>query len=338
MKKRTLLAFCCLFSSFGYAQHFHNLVNDIPSSFRGLETYKEKVIWVSGSRGTVGKSVDAGKTWQWVNPKGYEGFDFRDIEVFSAREAVIVNAGSPAVILHTKDGGKTWKEVYRDERKEIFLDGMDFLGKTGYIYGDPIDGAFQLLKSTNKGKSWQDVSKHIILFAEAEEGGFAASGTGIQVFPNRVYMASGGRYSSFYNRNDKENSLDVTDVPIWSGESGTGIFSIDFLNPNEGIAVGGNYMADKDNRNNILLTKDAGKTWQKPQQPVGGYRSCVKYISPHVLVATGTSGTDLSRDGGQTWTNISPGSFNVIAVSKSGKHIYLAGSNGNIERLDLNPD
>lgn len=338
MKKRSLLAFCCLFSSFGYAQHFHNLVNDIPSSFRGLETYKENVIWVSGSRGTVGKSVDAGKTWQWVNPKGYEGFDFRDIEVFSAKEAVIVNAGSPAVILHTKDGGKTWKEVYRDERKEIFLDGMDFLGKTGYIYGDPIDGAFQLLKSTNKGKSWQDVSKHIILFAEAEEGGFAASGTGIQVFPNRVYMASGGRYSSFYNRNDKENSLDVTDVPIWSGESGTGIFSIDFLNPNEGIAVGGNYMADKDNRNNILLTKDAGKTWQKPQQPVDGYRSCVKYISPQVLVATGTSGTDLSRDGGQTWTNISPGSFNVIAVSKSGKHIYLAGSNGNIERLDLNPD
>jgi len=335
MKK---LLFTALFATSllsAQAQHFHNLVKDIPSSFRGLETYKENVVWVSGSKGTVGKSNDAGKTWSWVNPKGYENMDFRDIEVFSAKEAIIVSAGSPAVVLRTTDGGKTWKEVYRDDRAEIFLDGMDFNGKTGFIYGDPIDGSFQLLKSTNKGKSWKDVSNHIFLLAEEGEAGFAASGSGIQVFPNLVYLASGGRYSSFYKRNEKENSLDVVDVPIWSGDATTGVFSLDFWDQNTGVLVGGNYSMDKDNRNNILLTTNAGRSWTKPSSPVAGYRSSVKYISENVLVATGTSGTDLSTDGGQSWRNISEASFNVVAKSKSGKHIYMAGSNGNIEQLRI---
>lgn len=317
------------------AQHFNNLVSNIQSSFRGLETYKENVVWVSGSKGTVGRSIDAGKSWTWVNPKGYEQFDFRDIEVFSAKEAVIVSAGSPAVVLRTKDGGKSWKEVYRNERAEIFLDGMDFHGKTGFIFGDPIDGSFQLLKSKDKGKTWTDVSNHIFLLAEEGEAGFAASGSGIQVFPDIVYIASGGRYSSFYKRSEKEHSLDVLDVPIWSGEASTGIFSLDFWDKQTGVLVGGNYTADQDNRNNILLTTNAGKSWVKPATPVGGYRSSVKYISKSVLLATGTSGTDLSTDGGQNWKTISKASFNVLAKSKSGKHIYLAGSNGNVESLSL---
>ncbi len=317
------------------AQTIVPLSSGTKSSFRGLETYKNKVVWVSGSSGTVGKSVDAGKTWQWISPKGYEKFDFRDIEVFSKKEAVIVSAGSPAVILHTKDGGNNWKEVYRNEREEIFLDGMDFNGKTGYILGDPIDGAFQLLKSTDRGKTWQDVTEEIALFAEEGEAAFAASGTSLQLLQNNLYIGTGGQQASLFKRNKKENKLDILDVPIQKGGSGTGIFSIDFLNEREGVVVGGNYEKDQDNSNNIYLTKNAGLSWEKPQTPVFGYRSCVKYINANTLIATGTSGTDVSFDGGMNWKNISKDSFNVIAASANTKHIYLAGSNGNIVQLLL---
>jgi len=335
MRKLILALLFLIISESVSSQSFQSLSTGNNSSFRGLSTYKDKVIWVSGSNGTIGKSTDSGNNWEWVSPKGYEKYDFRDIEAFSAKEAVVVSAGSPAVILYTKDAGKNWQEVYKNEDPAIFLDGMDFQGKTGYILGDPINGQFQLLKSNNKGKSWQDVTEGIHLFSEPGEAAFAASGTSLQIINQWLYIGTGGTYSSLMKRNEKELKLDVQDVPIWSGSASTGIFSIDFLNERVGVVVGGNYTSDKDNSNNILLTKNAGLSWEKPKVPVNGFRSCVKYISSELLVATGTSGTDISRDGGETWQNISSSSFNVIAVSSNKKHIYLAGSSGNIESLKL---
>src|SRR5690606_37276965 len=140
-----------------------------------------------------------------------------------------------------------WKEVYKNEDPQIFLDGMDFQSKTGFVIGDPINGQFQLLKSTNKGKSWQDVTSAIHLFAEPGEAAFAASGSSLQVVQDWLYIGTGGAYSSLINRSEKENRLDIQDVPIWAGSASTGIFSIDFLNDRVGVVVGGNYSSDKDN-------------------------------------------------------------------------------------------
>lgn len=335
MKNLLLFLAICGLTAQSQAQHFTTLSSDNKSSFRGLQTYKNNVVWVSGSNGMVGRSTDEGKTWTWVSPKGYEKFDFRDIEVFSAKEAVIVSAGAPAIILHTKNAGKSWTEVYKNENPDIFLDGMDFQGKTGFILGDPIDGQFQLLKSTNKGKSWKDVTNAIHLFAEPGEAAFAASGTSLQVINNWLYIGTGGSYSSLMKRSEKESKLDVQDVPIWSGSASTGIFSIDFLTERIGVVVGGNYSDDQNNSNNILLTFNGGLSWEKPEIPVLGYRSCVKYINAQTLIATGTSGTDISKDSGKTWQNISKESFNVIALSDNKKTIYLAGSQGNIVSLQL---
>lgn len=317
------------------AQTFTPLIENIPSSFRGMDTYKNEVIWVSGSKGTVGYSDDAGKNWKWVNPKGYENLDFRDIKIFSNREALIVSAGTPAVVLRTKDAGKTWTEVYKDERPNIFLDAMDFNGKTGYILGDPIDGSFQMLKSTDKGKTWQDVTSNFMLFAEEGEAAFAASGSNLKVFKDFVFIGTGGLFSGFFYYSPKNLRIDKYECPIWYGNNSSGIFALDFIDEKTGVVVGGNYMMDKDNRNNILLTKDAGLTWEKPDSPVLGYRSDVMYIDLNTLVATGTSGTDISTDGGKNWKNISTKSFNTLAKSKNSKIIYLTGSDGDVYKLEL---
>lgn len=319
----------------GTAQIFTPLTSNIPASFRGLGTYKNDVIWVSGSSGTAGYSNNAGRDWNWVNPKGYEGFDFRDIAVFSKKEAVIMSSGSPAVILRTNDAGKTWKEVYKDERTSIFLDAMDFYGNTGYILGDPIEGSFQLLKSTDKGKSWTDVSQHFMIYAEEGESAFAASGSNIQAFKDFVFIGTGGLFSGFFYYSPKNLKIDKYECPIWYGNNSSGIFAIDFLDDKTGIAVGGNYMLDQDNRNNVLLTYDGGKNWSKPEIPVWGYRSDVMYLTQDTVLATGSSGTDISYDAGKNWTNISKDSFNTLGRSADGKTIYLTGSKGNVYKLVL---
>lgn len=318
-----------------HAQTFVPLVENIPASFRGLDTYKNNVIWVSGSKGTVGYSHDTGGSWTWVNPIGYEKFDFRDIAIFSKSEAVIVSAGTPAVILRTSDTGKTWNEVYRDERAEIFLDAMDFYGKTGYIIGDPIDGSFQMLKSTDKGKSWTDVSNNFMLYAEDGEAAFAASGSNLQVFKDFVFIGTGGMFSGFFYYSPKHLRVDKYECPIWYGNNSSGIFAIDFIDKKTGIVVGGNYMKDKDNHNNILRTSDAGKSWSKPENPVLGFRSDVMYVNKNIVIATGTSGTDISYDAGNNWINISKESFNTLGKSENGKTIFLTGSKGNVYKLQM---
>ena len=52
--------------------------------------------------------------------------DFRTLYAFNSKEAIIANAGSPANIMRTKDGGITWKIIYANKDSLAFFDGIDF--------------------------------------------------------------------------------------------------------------------------------------------------------------------------------------------------------------------
>jgi len=308
----------------------------LGTSLRGLSIVNDQVAWVSGSNGCVGKTIDGGISWQWLKPKGYEKLDFRSVKAFNGQSAIVVNAGTPAYVLKTIDGGKTWQETYKNTDTAIFLDGLSFWEKNkGLIFGDPIDNRLKLLKTNDGGSKWTDVSAHLKQGLTPGEAGFAASGTTIKTLSDgKVWIATGGKVSNIYFSNDYAQNWTVFQCPIWQGESSTGVFSIDFYDAKNGAAVGGNYLKDQDNSNNVLLSNDGGKNWYKPNLPVFGYRSCVAYISAKTLIATGTTGTDLSVDGGKTWAHISDISFNVVQKSKSGKLILLAGNKGLIYKLD----
>lgn len=333
--------FCWLFLwpviSFAQSSKLIPLTKGPQTSIRGMSVVSDQLAWVSGSNGYVGKTTDGGKTWVWMQPAGYEKLDFRDIEAFDAKKAIIVNAGSPAYVLQTINGGETWTECYKNLDSAIFLDGMDFWdAKNGIIFGDPILNKMQLLRTKDGGKSWSSISGNLKSDMVAGEAGFAASGTTIRTLPGgRTWIATGGLASNVYFSPDYGVNWIRFSCPIIQGEPSTGIFSMAFYDQKKGVVVGGNYLKDRDDSNNVLLTYDGGKNWVKPAKPVGGYRSGVTYVNANVLVATGTSGTDISKDGGRTWHNISTESFNVVQTAKRGKMILLAGSKGNIYQLIL---
>ena len=336
MKKSLLLLFLILpFISFAQSFTLKQIATGKNTSMRGLSVLSDSVAWVSGSNGHVGKTLDGGKTWEWMQPKGYEKLDFRDIEAFDKLKAIVVNAGSPAYILKTVDGGKNWTEIYKNTDSAIFLDGMAFWdNQQGIIFGDPIKNKMQLLKTTDGGISWQDISANLKKELKLGEAGFAASGTTIRTGSGgKVWIASGGAVSKIYYSANYGQTWKVYPCPIIQGESSTGPFSIAFLNSKKGIAVGGNYLKDKENENNILITKNGGKSWTKPEKPVLGYRSAVEYFSDQICFATGSSGTDYSLDGGNTWTNISTQNFNALQKAKKGSLVLLTGNKGNIFQL-----
>ena len=128
--KITIFLLALAFSKKAGAQYFKTTLLDTGknTSIRGLSVVDNKVAWISGSNGWIAKTMD-GEHFEWQQLKGFEKIDFRDIEAFSKDNAIIVSAGSPAYILKTKDGGKSWKTVYQNNEPDIFLDGMDFWNK-----------------------------------------------------------------------------------------------------------------------------------------------------------------------------------------------------------------
>lgn len=117
------------------------------------------------------------------------------------------------------------------------------------------------------------------------------------------------------------------------GENSTGAFSVDFYDEKNGVVVGGNYLKDTDNSNNVLLTSDGGKNWTKPQVPVFGFRSAVAYLNRKTIIAGGSSGVDVSSDGGQTWQHISDANINALGKSAHGSLVLFTGNKGEIYTL-----
>jgi len=337
--KNWLFLFLLLLSGFTslYAQQIIALQAGKNTSIRGLSIVDNFTAWVSGSKGWTSITTDGGKSWRWVQIPGYETFDFRDIEAFSKTDAVIVSAGTPAVILLTNNGGIDWKEVYRNESPDIFLDGMDFKdSRSGIIYGDPIKGKMQLLRTVNGGLSWTDISSHLTANLIEGEASFAASGTAIRTLKNgKTFIVSGGSQSRIFVSDDFGDLWKTYACPIIQGKSSTGPFSIAFLNKRKGVAVGGDYLSDTSSVTNMLLTTDGGKTWGGPETNPFGYKSSVEFISSDVLVATGTSGTDISTDKGKNWQVLTKEGFNTVRKAKSGSLVLLAGANGKISILQM---
>ena len=100
------------------------------------------------------------------------------------------------------------------------------------------------------------------------------------------------------------------------------------------VVVGGDFAADTVSSNNSALSGDGGKTWSSPATPPRGYRSSVEYIGKQMLLACGLSGVDISRNEGKNWINISKEGFHVCRKAKSGRSIFLAGSNGRVAKLE----
>lgn len=314
------------------AQTIQILHKDKDTSLRGLSVVDNSIAWVSGSKGWTALSQDGGKTWDWKQIKGYDNLDFRDIEGFSSSKAIIVSAGTPAVILVTSDSGRNWKEVYRNESKEIFLDGMDFWGtERGIIYGDPINGKMVLLESRDGGMSWQNISAQNTIGLIDGEASFAASGTNIRTGRGgKVWIATGGVQSRLFRSNDYGLNWEANKLPIIQGKNSTGPFSIAFYGSKIGLAVGGDFLLDTSRVNNVVLTKNGGRDWIRPKITLFGYRSAVEYLSKKELIASGPKGTDRSTDGGKTWMKLSDQGFHTVRKAKSGNLVLLTGGNGRI--------
>ncbi len=313
------------------------------ASLRGVFAVSDQVIWASGSSGTYVRTIDGGDRW-YVNtyPDQPNSMDYRDVHAFDENSAILLKIASPAVILKTRNSGMSWNRRYFRDDKTVFFNSMDFWDKdNGIIVGDPIEGRFQMLLTDDKGETWYEIPPERIPPAEQGEMQFAASGTCLAVSGSeKVWIGTGGSNARIFFSGDRGTTWEVFDTPIVDGEGSKGIFSVAFYNENKGIIVGGDYREDYSRTGNCALTYDGGRTWKlvEGENSPYGFRSCVAYIpntGGNALIAVGTSGTDISEDGGMSWTNVDTTGYNSISIDPNGRTAWAVGADGRIARSSL---
>lgn len=317
-------------------------------SYRGLSVAGRNLAWVSGSKGTVLRTTNGGKTWDTLNPSGFANKDFRDIHAANKQHAIIMSSGDSGVLLSTRNGGKTWNMIFSDYRPGVFFDAFDVRKQQLVLVGDGIETFKMYIVKANapfdSGRffaftfftKFSHREFHKGVMPDSTSSYYAASGTNVQ-------WTGKNMFSIIPIMDNKSEFFAVSNN--WSWRRGK---LLPFKNQKAGgaygfyqvrkkiVAVGGSFYKPNDGDSAACYSHNGGLNWLPSSKPPGGYRSgvCANH-SGKIWVCTGPNGTDISRDAGQNWTTLKklPG-FNVCHIH--GNYLWLAGkaSNG-VHRIKL---
>ena len=320
------------------AQTWELLKVETTASFRGLSVVSDRVIWASGTRGTVIRSVDGGTSWSVDSVPNGAAFDLRGIH---ARSDLVAHAAATAGrIWKTTDGGKTWALKYQAADTSMFLDAIVFRNdREGFALGDPMNGQFVMLLTSDGGETWREALGAARPIANDGEAAFAASGTSLVLFGARFgWLGTGGATARVYRTVDGGATwrAHASAIPAKAGTGG--VFSVAFADALHGVVVGGDYQQPDSSNGTAAFTSDGGLTWVSASRFPRGYRSGValrRIDAEHTLaVAVGTTGSDVSRDGGLTWTPLDDTAFNAVQFAPSGV-AFAVGARGRVARLTV---
>ncbi|MBL0170445.1 MAG: hypothetical protein IPP90_06865 [Gemmatimonadaceae bacterium] len=299
----------------------------------------EKVVWVSGSRGTWVRTVDGGTTWTTGRVPGADSLQFRDVYAVNANTAYLLSIGDgpQSRIYKTTDGGTNWQSQFVNDDPKGFFDCMDFWdAKRGLVIGDAVDGNISMLRTEDGGAHWTRVPAASLPPAQPQEGSFAASGTCLVTGKggHAWIVASTAEHGRLLHTSDYGRSWAVDTLPLTT-RAGSGPQSVTFRDARHGMVLGGgNSAASGDVL--IAVTDKGGTRWTARTSPplargVWGGVYVPKAKRPTV-VAVGPSGAMVTRDEGITWSAID--SVNYWSVGFASPNAgWAVGMGGRITKL-----
>jgi photosystem II stability/assembly factor-like uncharacterized protein len=246
--------------------------------------------------------------------------------------------GDKSRIYKTADSGVHWTLQFTNPDPKGFFDALAFWdARHGIVLGDPVEGEFVILTTADAGEHW--VRQHTPR-ALPNEGAFAASGTCLIARGlHEAWFATGGPGGArVFHSQDGGRTWTVVPAPVRNDAASAGIFSIAFSDSRHGIVVGGDYSKPAESRHNIAVTSDGGRTWIEPAgSHPNGYRSAVAFVpDKKIWVAVGTTGSDVSYDGGKSWKLFDTSAFNAVSFVSSTSG-WAVGPDGGLAEFQPDP-
>jgi hypothetical protein len=331
--------------------------SNTTASLRGIANVDGLVAWASGTNGTVLRTLDGGTKWiACAVPPGAEKLDFRAIQAFDEKTALVMSSGKGDLsrIYKTVDGCATWKLVFTNpDAPDGFFDAMLFQRHdAGWLLGDPVKGHFYLATTDDGGDSWTQVKTADLASPSGAGGAFAASNQSLLF--SLLGPVFGGGSGAFYRGiwpgcsqsvgyNDPAQCLERmkfqrTPLPVGGSKETAGIFALN-AHRNTMVAVGGDYAAPDSTAAIAAVSHNDGVVWTASTTQPHGYRSSVAYdAEAKAWITVGTNGTDVSTDEGTNWKPLTPDpakgdtpdankSWNALSLP------FVVGPKGRIGRL-----
>lgn len=224
--------------------------------------------YMSTVTGKIYTTTNFGITWDSFASSGYSiaKISFAD----SLKGLAIYNHD----ILRTTDGGKKWEKIYTT--KEYATDVKYFNDSLALVCTNWSTVYF----SEDKGKTWMVKYK-------LEPFRTLAFNT-LFILDRNTFFAAGDYGAFAKTTNDGQtwiSNYDEHPDPFWG---------VSFINPNVGIAAGGNIFA---------ITKNGGKNWAIKKIPFAApVYGCKMLDSLRLFLQTEAGSIYYSFDGGETWT------------------------------------
>jgi photosystem II stability/assembly factor-like uncharacterized protein len=274
--------------------------------------------FVAGDSGKVYRTANGGSTWSlrgsFVDP--VSSIFATDV----SRALVAINASNDARILRTVNGGLSWQTVFRDTLPGAFINHVKMFDlENGYAIGDPVNGFWTLLRTTDGGVTWtrQD--------SLAQTGGeFGLNNSGYWV----------GSQHGWFGTNDNRIYRTTNGGSTWTSAT-TAIatsYGVAFATTGIGMAAG----------ESVETTTDGGETWSPTTGQVPGTAFSVAVVNTEPRRWFLTSGSDVYRstnDGG-VFTLDAMGPFTYWAIDMKTVSVgsytwvtgYAAGNQGTLTK------
>lgn len=195
------------------------------ASLRGVSAVSALVVWASGSGGTFFRTVDGGTRWTAGKVPGASDLDFRAVRAFDDKTAMLlsIGPGEKSRIYKTRDGGGSWNLLYTNPDPRGFFDALAFWDADhGILLGDPVDGRFVVMTTSDGGSTW---IKQKTSAAMPKEGAFAASNSCLTVRGTReAWFGTGGPDGArVFHSTDGGKTWTVAKTPIRNDSASAGI-------------------------------------------------------------------------------------------------------------------
>lgn len=286
------------------------------TSIRAIHAISKNEVIFAGSKGDIGFTDDNGKTWNYTNITHQDSITPHFRSIAKTKSSMFVLSVANPALLYKIENGVT-SLVYTEEHPKVFYDAMTFVNdKVGIAIGDPINGCTSIIMTKDGGNSWAKIDCSKLPSVLEGEASFAASNTNIASINKSIWVVTGGEKARVLKTEDFGDTWEIFDSPIIQGDGPQGIYSVDFYDENNGVIIGGDYSKPEENKGNVAITEDGGKTWTLVADGVNpNYKSCVQYIpgtQGQEVMAVGKTGVSFSNNGGQTWADVSTDSYYAI--------------------------
>jgi photosystem II stability/assembly factor-like uncharacterized protein len=319
----------------------------VNKNLRGVHFLDKEHGWIVGDKGTILHTSDGCKNWTLLNSSSsavLRGVDFVDKKKgwIVGGGARIVKGGSMfegnrmvaqdgIAILHTTDGGKTWKRQRSGVMNFTFWNVDMIDAKKGWIVTgigkEHPDGHWNV--TTDGGKQWRFPPQaylrplrplYDVCFVDAKHGwcvGYRGKITLQGAFVDMLKLEKDG---PVLHTSDGGNTWEVQNpgIPV-----GSFLCGVSFVDEKMGWVVG--------EKGRIYHTTDSGKTWKQQKSGTKKTLRDVAFLDKKTGCAVGDGGTILTTtDGGKKWKSWSSvTSKDLRAVSFPDKEMcFVVGDKG----------